>query len=106
MTVYEYTAKPYLVDDGAFQWDDAKAAANYAKHGVTFEVARSVFTDVFAAEQIDDRRDYGEERFTIIGMANGRLLFVAYTMTGDCIRLISARGAAPREQRDYHDGKS
>jgi len=30
------------MDDGAFQWDDTKAAENYAKHGVTFETARDV----------------------------------------------------------------
>ncbi len=28
------------MNSDAFQWDNAKAAANYAKHGVTFEAAR------------------------------------------------------------------
>jgi uncharacterized protein len=37
--------------DDAFEWDDAKAAANYAKHGVTFDAARDVFKDAFAIEQ-------------------------------------------------------
>ena len=55
------------MNDGKFQWDDAKAAKNYAKHGVTFERARDVFKDLFAIEQIDDRHD--EERFTRLGMA-------------------------------------
>ena len=32
-----------FMNDGKFQWDDAKAAENYAKHGVTFERARDVF---------------------------------------------------------------
>jgi uncharacterized DUF497 family protein len=31
------------MDDGAFQWDDQKAARNYAGHGVTFEATREVF---------------------------------------------------------------
>jgi uncharacterized protein len=35
------------MNDGAFQWDDTKAAENYAKHGVTFESAREVFKDPF-----------------------------------------------------------
>ena len=50
------------MNDDAFQWDDAKAAANDAKHGVTFEAARDVFEDPFAIEQLDDQHNYGEER--------------------------------------------
>jgi hypothetical protein len=91
------------MNDDAFRWDDRKAAENYAKHGVGFEAARDVFKDPFAIEQFDDREKYGEERFTIIGMARGRLLFVAYTMRGETIRIISARGAEPYEQRNYHE---
>ncbi len=86
-----------------FEWDEAKAAANYAKHGVTFEAAREVFKDPFAIEQADDRQTYGEERWTIIGMAHDRLLFVAYTMRNEAIRIISARAAEPFEQREYHE---
>jgi uncharacterized DUF497 family protein len=92
------------MNDGAFQWDDRKAADNYAKHGVRFEAARDIFKDPFALEWVDDREDYGEERFAIIGMADNRLLFVAYAMRGDSIRIISARGAEPYEQRQYHEG--
>ena len=89
------------MNDGKFQWDDAKAAKNYAKHGVTFERARDVFKDLFAIEQIDDRHD--EERFTRLGMARGRLLVVAYTVRDDSIRIISARAAEPYERREYHE---
>ena len=86
-----------------FEWDEAKATENYAKHGVSFELARKVFTDPFAVERIDGRHDYGEERIAIIGMVDGRLLFVVYTMRGEHIRLISARGAEPYERRYYHE---
>jgi len=41
-----------------FEWDDAKAAANLAKHGVTFEQARDAFNDPFAVDFVDDRADY------------------------------------------------
>ncbi|MFZ1991222.1 MAG: BrnT family toxin, partial [Alphaproteobacteria bacterium] len=70
-----------------FEWDDAKAAANAAKHGVPFELAKAIFGDPFAIELMDDRHDYGEERWTILGMAGNRLLFVAYTMRGERIRI-------------------
>jgi len=53
-------------------------------------------------ERLDDREDYGEERFVIVGMAEGEvLLFVAYTERGERIRLISARRATQYEQDDY-----
>ena len=62
-----------------------------------------MFKDPLAIESLDDREDYGEDRFVIIGMVDGRLLFVAYTLRGETIRIISARGAEPHEQRQYHE---
>ena len=91
------------MNDGTFQWDDTKAAKNYAKHGVTFEAARDAFKDAFVLEWPDEGQDDGEQRFALLGMAEGRLLFVAYTMRGDAIRIISARLPEPFERRRYHD---
>jgi uncharacterized protein len=89
--------------DDDFHWDDEKAACNDAEHGVSFDAARGVFKDPFAIELIDDRYDYGETRWTVLGMAYDRLLVVAYTMRGDAIRIISARAAEPHERREYHE---
>lgn len=60
-----------------FEWDDAKAAANLAKHGVSFEQAREAFDDPFAIDFVDDREDYGEPRLILLGMVESRLLVVA-----------------------------
>ena len=85
-----------------FEWHDAKAEANLQAHGVSFELAKTVFKDPFAVERLDDREDYGEESFVIIGMAEGHvLLFVAYTEREDRIRIISAREVTQIEQDDY-----
>ena len=84
-----------------FEWDEAKATENYARHGVSFELAKQVFNDPFAVERIDDRRDDGEERYILIGLASGHGLFVAYTEREERIRLISARRATKHEQDDY-----
>ena len=74
-----------------FEWHGAKAEANFEAHGVSFELAKTVFQDPFAVERVDDREDYGEERFVIIGMAEGHvLLFVAYTEREERIRIISS----------------
>jgi uncharacterized DUF497 family protein len=58
--------------DESFEWDEAKAAENYAKHGVSFETATEVFDDPFGIERLDDREDYGEVRFILIGTSRGR----------------------------------
>jgi uncharacterized protein len=91
------------MQDGAFEWDDAKAASNLSKHGVGFDLARRAFADVFAVEREDTTEDYGEHRYNLLGMANGRLLFVAYTTRGEIVRIISAREAEPYERRLYHE---
>ena len=69
---------------------------------MSFDLATTVFKDPFAVERRDEREDYGEQRFVIIGMAEGHvLLFVDYTEREDRIRIISARRATQREQDDY-----
>jgi uncharacterized DUF497 family protein len=69
---------------------------------VSFDLAKAVFRDPFAIERLDDREEHGEERFVIIGAAEGRvLLFVACTEREERIRIISARRATQNEQDDY-----
>ena len=87
-----------------FEWDNAKAKANLRAHGISFELAKAVFKDPFAIELVDDRKDYGEERFVTIGMAEGKaILFVAFTEREECIRIISARRATKNEQDHYFE---
>jgi len=90
------------MSDDDFEWDEAKAAENYAKHGVSLGNARRVFKDTFAVDAIDDSAVYGEERFTTIGMVDGVLLFVVHTERGARVRLISARRATKYEQDDCY----
>jgi putative transcriptional regulator len=65
-----------------FEWHEAKAEANLQAHGVSFELATAVFKDPFAIERLDDREDYGEERFLLIGMADEQLLLFVATPNG------------------------
>lgn len=86
----------------SFEWDPEKAAANEAKHGITFEEATSVFLDPLVQNQPDDDHSLDEERFAAIGLSQfGRLLLVTYTDRGDRIRIISARKPTRREVADY-----
>lgn len=85
----------------AFEWDAAKAIANWHRHGVTFDHAATAASDPFAIEVIDTREDYGEERINLLGLCDGVILHVTYTERGDRIRIISARRAERHEQDHY-----
>ena len=85
-----------------FEWYGPKAAANRAKHKVTFEEAKTVFGDPLGRITDDPRHSEGEERFALLGQSDrGRLLVVLFTERGEAIHLISARRATRRERREY-----
>lgn len=87
-----------------FEWDDAKAAENLSKHGISFLQATFAFRDRFAMEDLDESEDYGEDRFILIGMSGGQLLTIVFTerTDPDRIRIISARRSIKNEEEDYH----
>jgi uncharacterized protein len=87
-----------------FEWDDAKAAINSKKHGVTFEEAKSVFTDERGKLISDPDHSDGEDRFVLLGMsALLRTLVVVHCYRADdhVIRIISARKASKPEAKFY-----
>jgi uncharacterized protein len=85
-----------------FEWEDQKAIANLAKHGVSFGEATEVFYDPNAVEDYDAEHSLNESRFVIIGLSSRRLLYVVYAeRTADTVRIISARKAAKSEHTFY-----
>lgn len=88
-----------------FEWDILKAAANAAKHGITFEEAASVFNDPLAYTFPDPDHSTGEERWLTFGISrNDRLLAVITTERGNAIRIVSARKATRNERGIYEQG--
>ncbi len=45
-----------------FEWDEAKAASNLAKHAVSFEEAKTVFDDPVYVDFCDPDHSQGEDR--------------------------------------------
>ena len=90
------------VIEGDFEWASDKAAANLAKHGVSFSEATTVFADPFAI-YLDDGSGIG--RMVIIGTSlSDRLLYVVHVERGERDRLISARRATSAERDVYETG--
>ena len=87
-----------------YEWDPVKAGANAKKHRVTFEEAASVFLDPAALTFWDPDHSEGEDREITIGRsARRRVLFVAHAAREGRVRIISARRATRREQRQYEE---
>ena len=92
----------------SFEWDQAKAASNQKKHGVSFEEARSIFYDEFAVQFFDDENSGSEDRFLMLGFSDeARLLIVCHCERekGNVIRIISARKATKKEGKYYPGAK-
>lgn len=85
------------------EWHPAKNRTNQGKHRISFHFAQGVFDDPDRIDDYDDR-EYGEERWSVIGMVGSVILYVIYTVRDRDIRLISARKAAPHEQARYLSG--
>ena len=84
-----------------FEWDNAKSDACYRERGFDFAYVVAAFGDPARVVRPDDRRDYGEDRYQLIGDIDGRLFVVVYTLRSMTIRIISARKANAREARHY-----
>lgn len=65
-----------------FEWDENKRAANLAKHGIDFVRAARIFQNP-VLERIDNREDYGEQRFIAIGYWETDFVVVVATWRGD-----------------------
>lgn len=91
------------VTDGRFEWDDVKAEANHAKHGVTFSDAASAFDDPNGVYVDDGAR---EGVTVLVGFStSARLLTVVHVeIEDDRIRIISARRATNGEAALYDEG--
>lgn len=88
-----------------FEWNEAKAASNLKKHGVTFEEALSCFYDQKQVVFYDPDHSEDEDRELMIAHSErGRVLFVAYTLREDIIRIISVRKATRKEEMMYAQG--
>jgi uncharacterized protein len=84
-----------------FEWDDAKAQSNLAKHGIPFDEAVAVFADPSRVDTDCTRDVDGETRRKTVGIVSDRLLTVVYTLRESRVRLISARPPSAKEVRFY-----
>jgi uncharacterized protein len=84
-----------------FEWDERKNEVNIEKHGFDFTDAYRIF-DLPMAVELDERDNYGEDRWIGTGILDGRIVVVIYTEPNEgTIRIISLRKALSYERKHY-----
>ncbi len=85
-----------------FEWDEAKRHQNIQKHGIDFEDVKAAFNELMLT-RVDDRQDYGEDRWIGVGTIHGIPIVIAYSEPNEeTIRIISARKATKNERENFH----
>ncbi len=90
-----------------FAWDDIKNEANFEKHGVWFEDAKTIWADSHGVEAFDPDHSHDEDRYIRVGVSSSRktlLVVFCERENGHLIRIFSARKATPREREQYEEG--
>ena len=84
-----------------FKWDESKNKTNIDKRDLDFADAWQIF-DAPMLVRIDNRKDYGEERFIGIGFINNLVVVIVFTEPNEqTIRVISLRKALKYEREQF-----
>ena len=87
-----------------FEWDEDKNRENIRKHGIDFADAIEIFRHPMLTD-LDNKRDYGEDRWRSIGLMKSTVAVVVYLEWDEenRIRFISARKALRHERKEYKE---
>ncbi len=84
-----------------YEWDARKNESNLEKHGIDFADAFRIFLTPVLAD-LDDRVEYGEDRWEGLGLLGGRVVKVIWTEPDeDTRRIISVRKAVQHERKQF-----
>ena len=96
----------YIQNSVKYEWDAAKNRENARNHGCAFDLMFD-FDWAEAVEVLDDRFDYGEERWLALGPIGAKLYALAFSPRGnDKVRVISLRPATRKERTAYVKARS
>jgi len=87
-----------------FTWDKRKESTNIKKHKVSFEEAKTVFSDEFSRLIHDSEHSLEEDRFVLLDFSRQSKMLVVchcYKESEDIIRIISALKADKYECKQY-----
>ena len=84
-----------------FKWDESKNKTNIDERDLDFADAWQIF-DAPMLVKIDNRKDYGEERFVGIGFLKNLVVVIVFTEPNEqTIRVVSLRKALKYEREQF-----
>lgn len=90
-----------------FEWDPGNSGKNKLKHSVGDWECEEAFFDPRKVLLKDKLHSGGEDRFVLLGKTtNERLLFLAFTIRGKQIRVISARDVRKKKEVELYEEAS
>ena len=91
-----------LIRCAGFQWDKDNAEKNWLKHNVTPSVCEQIFFNIPMIVSNYEKHSLEEDRYYVLGKTDkDRGLFIAFTIRGNHIRVISARNMNKKERQVY-----
>ena len=85
-----------------FEWDENKNKTNIRVHEIDFRDAHLAFDHPMLLK-IDNRKDYGEERWIGLGKLYDAVVVIVFTKRNDKVRIISIRRANRNERKIYEE---
>jgi len=84
-----------------YEWDEQKKEINIAKHGIDFADAHRIFQAPLLST-LDDRFDYGEDRWVGLGVLDSRIVKLVYTEPDEQTRrIIFVRKVLQHKRKQY-----
>jgi uncharacterized protein len=94
-------------EGSVFDWDAGNADKNWLRHRVSPWECEQVFFNRPLVVAEDELHSHNERRHYALGQSDsGRLLFIAYTLRGEKVRVISARDMTSRERKEYERARA
>ncbi len=96
-----------LTECVGFEWDENNSNKNWVTHQVLWTEAEEAFFNEPLIVAADVLHSSQEVRFFALGQTDaGRLLFLAFTVRNQRIRVVSARDLSRRERKVYQHAQS
>lgn len=91
----------------AFEWDDSNMSKNWEKHKVKYTESEEIFLNNPVIVELEKSKIlFHEDRKAAYGATdNSRLIFIAFTVRNNKIRVISARDMSRKEGEFYEKTK-
>jgi uncharacterized protein len=91
-----------LARSTGFEWDAGNVDKNWTAHEVRSAECEQLFFNQPLIVAADEAHSVAEDRFFALGRTDAnRLLFIAFTLRGELIRVISARDMSRKERKIY-----